>query len=265
MGFSGVHTNLDAIARLGQLYLDDGIWNGRRVLPEGWVGIASARHIANPQRAEPDWRQGYGVQLWMSQHGYRGDGAFGQYMVVLPEQDAVVAMFSCTDDMQIVLDLMWEHLLPAMGDERSSPSADDAALARRLENLALPTVVERHAGGAPEVPVMTFAPGAPGPTSHRTVSSIATTRGLMVIHENDRSIEVPLTAEWTVVDPALAASAARLTDGRLAVDLVLRATPHRLELELDPSTRTFVTRWPSVPLFGAGLENRLLSMTAPPA
>ena len=97
MGFSGVHTNLDAVARLGQLYLDDGVWEGRRILPEGWVADASSVQIANPQREEPDWRQGYGFQLWMSRHGYRGDGAFGQYMVVLPEHDAVVAMFSCTE------------------------------------------------------------------------------------------------------------------------------------------------------------------------
>ena len=119
MGFSGVHTNLDAVARLGQLYLDDGVWDGRRLLPDGWVADASAVQIANPQREEPDWRQGYGFQLWMSRHGYRGDGAFGQYMVVLPEHDAVVAMFSCVEDMQAVLDLMWEHLLPAMGDRSS--------------------------------------------------------------------------------------------------------------------------------------------------
>ena len=64
MGFSGVHTNLDAVARLGQLYLDDGVWEGRRLLPAGWVAEASAVQIANPQREEPDWRQGYGFQLW---------------------------------------------------------------------------------------------------------------------------------------------------------------------------------------------------------
>ena len=62
----------------------------RRLLPEGWVAEASSVQIPNPQREEPDWQQGYGFQLWMSQHGYRGDGAFGQYMVVLPEHDAVV-------------------------------------------------------------------------------------------------------------------------------------------------------------------------------
>ena len=68
-----------------------------------------------------DWQQGYGFQLWMSQHGYRGDGAFGQYMVVLPEYDAVVAMFSCIERMQIILDAMWEHLLPAMKADALPP------------------------------------------------------------------------------------------------------------------------------------------------
>ena len=194
MGFSGVHTNLDAVARLGQLYLDDGVWNGRRILPEGWVADASAVHIANPQREEPDWQQGYGFQLWMSRHGYRGDGAFGQYMVVLPEHDAVVAMFSCTEPMQAVLDAMWEHLLPAMESDPTSPTADDAALARRLDSLSLPTVAERCAGGPPAAAGDDVRPGAPGPTSQPTVSSIETTADRIVIHEDDRSIEVPLTS-----------------------------------------------------------------------
>ncbi len=263
MGFSGVYTNLDAIARLGQLYLDDGVWDGRRILPEGWVADASARHIANPEREEPDWQQGYGFQLWMSQHGYRGDGAFGQYMVVLPEHDAVVAMYSCTEQMQAVLDLMWEHLLPAMGSETSPPTPEDAALAGRLEDLSLPTAAARLGGGPPEVPVLTFEPGAAGPASHRTVSSIATGAGRVVIHEDDRSIELPLTEEWSVVGASLAASASRLADGRLAIDLAFLAAPHRLEIELDTSTRTFVTRWPIVPLFGAGVGNRLASIHAP--
>ncbi len=103
LGFSGVYTNLDAVARLGQLYLDDGVWNGRRILPEGWVADASSVQIANGWD-DIDWQQGYGFQLWMSRHGYRGDGAFGQFMVVLPEHDAVVAVFSCIERMQVILD-----------------------------------------------------------------------------------------------------------------------------------------------------------------
>ena len=85
----------------------------------------------------------------------------------------------------------------------------------------------------------------------------------MVIHEDDRSIEVPLTSDWTVGRLLAAMSATQFADGRLAVDLAFLANPHRLELELDPSRRTFVTQWPNVPLFGAGLRNRLTSMRGP--
>jgi hypothetical protein len=263
MGFSGVHTDLDAIARLGQLYLDDGVWEGRRLLPEGWVADASSVQIENPQREEPDWRQGYGFQLWMSQHGYRGDGAFGQYMVVLPELDAVVAMFSCTDPMQAVLDLLWEHLLPAMGDDRSAPSPADGALARRLADLSLPTVAQRLGGGPPVAPTTTFGRDPAGPPSHRTVTGIQTAPDRMVVHEDDGSIEVPLTESWTVVGPTLATSATRLGDGRLVADLVFLAGPHRLEIELDPVSHTYVARWPLVPLFGAGGDDRLASLRPP--
>jgi hypothetical protein len=263
MGFSGVYTNLDAVARLGQLHLDDGVWAGRRLLPEGWVADASSVQIPNPQREEPDWQQGYGFQLWMSQHGYRGDGAFGQYMVVLPEHDAVVAMFSCTEDMQTILDLMWEHLLPAMGVDAHGPSADDAALAARLASLSLPTAADRLDGAPPELPPMTFEPFTSGWRAHRTVTRVEAGDGQIVVHEDDSSFTVPLTVGWTVVDPSLAASATRLADGTVIVDLVFLASPHRLEIELDPSARTFLASWPIVPLFGAGLDQRLGAIHVP--
>ena len=266
MGFSGVYTNLDAVARLGQLYLDDGMWDGRRLLPAGWVADASSVHIPNPQREEPDWQQGYGFQLWMSQHGYRGDGAFGQYMVVLPEHDAVVAMFSCTEQMQVVLDLMWEHLVPAFASSAPSGSATaDAALADRLAGLALRTAGDGLDAGPPDVGTATYLPAAePGTQSHRTITGIDTGDGRMVVHEGERSIVVPLTPGWTVADQ-VAASAARLADGRLVVDLAFLASPHRLEIELDPSAATFTTHWPSIPLFGAGMDNRLSDLRVPAA
>jgi len=263
LGFSGVYTDLDAVARLGQLYLDDGVWNGRRLLPDGWVAAASAVQVANPERDEPDWQQGYGFQLWMSRHGYRGDGAFGQYMVVLPELDAVVAMFSCTEPMQVVLDAMWEHLLPAMHDGELPPSPADDVLAERLATLSLPTAVERLGGVAPEAPVMPFRRASDIP-SHPTITTVETTGGSMIVREADDAIEVPLTEAWTRVDPSLAVSASALDDGRLVVDVAFLATPHRLEIELDPSTARFAARWPLVPLFGAGLAPRLASLQAPP-
>lgn len=259
LGYSGVHTNLDAIARLGQLYLDDGVSDGVRVLPEGWVDAASSVQVPNPQRDEPDWSQGYGFQLWMSRHGYRGDGAFGQYMVVLPEHDAVVAMFSCVETMQLVLDAMWEHLLPAMGDTAIEPSAADDALRERLETLTLPTAAQRL-GGQPLVPITSGFTRASGSMSHPTITGVTLDGNRLTVREGETSFDVVVGEPWVVSDGWVAASAARLASGHVVVDLIFLTTPHRLEVELDPDDATFVARWPLVPLFGGGMSRRLASM-----
>ena len=87
------------------------------------------------------------------------------------------------------------------------------------------------------------------------MTSIETIDGRMIVHEDDGSIEVPLTHGWSVEDgSSIASSATRLADGRVAVDLAFLATPHRLEIELDPAAGTFAARWPLVPLFGLGLD-----------
>jgi len=123
-------------------------------------------------------------------------------------------------------------------------------------------VAERRGGGAPDPPAMTFRRAA-GVPSHSTVTAVETNGRSLIVREGDASIELPLTEGWSRGDPSLAASASRLSDGRLAVDVAFLATPHRLEIELDPSTATFVARWPFVPLFGAGLGPQLHSMRPP--
>jgi CubicO group peptidase (beta-lactamase class C family) len=136
----GLNIRTEDIARFGQLYLQRGVWQGERLLPEAWVEAATSAQIANGTPSESDWTQGYGYQFWRCRHGaYRGDGAFGQFCVVLPEQDAVLAITAGVANMQAVLDLVWEHLLPAMAP---APLAEDHAarerLAATLSGLALP-------------------------------------------------------------------------------------------------------------------------------
>lgn len=120
LGFSGLHVTTEAIAKFGQLYLQKGVWQGKQLLSEAWVETATRKHIpcASPSGEDvPDWQQGYGYQFWMCQHDcYRADGAFGQFCVVMPKQDAVLAITSATDNMQDILDLTWTRLLPAMTD-----------------------------------------------------------------------------------------------------------------------------------------------------
>jgi hypothetical protein len=137
----GLNLRTEDIARFGQLYLRDGVWNGRRLLPVGWVAEATRAHVSNGDDANSDWAQGYGYQFWRCRHGhYRGDGAFGQYCVVLPSEDAVVAITSGQGDMQSILDRLWEGLLPAFKPAPRPPdAAGEAALRDRLTRLRVPT------------------------------------------------------------------------------------------------------------------------------
>jgi len=143
LGGSGLHITTDEIARFGQMYLQQGVWNGQRILSEAWVDAASAAHSDNSNtQTNPDWIVGYGYQFWRSQPAgvYRGDGAFGQFCVVFPEQDAVLAMTSGVQNMQRVLDHVWKHLLPAFGDAALPHDSDaQAALATKLASLSLPS------------------------------------------------------------------------------------------------------------------------------
>lgn len=62
-----------------------------------------------------DWLQGYGYQTWRCRHNaYRADGANGQYILVLPDKDAVIAVTANIPDMQAELNLIWKYLLPAL-------------------------------------------------------------------------------------------------------------------------------------------------------
>jgi hypothetical protein len=121
------------------------------------VEAATSRQTSNGSSPKSDWDQGYGYQFWRSRHSaYRGDGAFGQYCIVLPEQDTVIAITSAVKNMQAVLDLVWDKLLPALKSESLSP--DDEARTKLERTLAGLTL--RPQQGAHEVaklPVRKYA------------------------------------------------------------------------------------------------------------
>jgi CubicO group peptidase (beta-lactamase class C family) len=79
-------------ARFGLLYLQDGVWQGHRILPEGWT-----KFVATPAPADPTL--GYGGLFWLNrghaftgvpEDAYRADGAMGQYTMIVPSKDAVI-------------------------------------------------------------------------------------------------------------------------------------------------------------------------------
>jgi CubicO group peptidase (beta-lactamase class C family) len=142
----GLSLTTEDIAKFGQLYLQKGIWNGRRLLSEDWVDRATSAHISNGDDPASDWAQGYGYQFWRCRHNaYRGDGMFGQNCIVLPEHNAVIAITAAVNDLQAVLEAVWDHLLPGFGTV--DDLEDQLSLTNRLQSLSLR--LPRHQSGSP--------------------------------------------------------------------------------------------------------------------
>lgn len=140
LGDGGMMLRTEDLAKFGLLYLQKGVWNGKRLLSEAWVNAATSLQTSTGGNPDSNWDAGYGYQFWRNKvTGYRADGAFGQFSFVLPEHDAVLAVTSGTSDMHGVMNAVWEHVLPALhGAALPSAPASVAALAAKLESLSLP-------------------------------------------------------------------------------------------------------------------------------
>ena len=123
VGGWGIRVKTEDMAKLGLLYLNKGKFEGKQILPAAWVEEATSKHIDQEPDATTekratgqyaDWIQGYGYQFWRSRHNsFRGDGAYGQYILMMPEQDAVLIITSESQDLPDDLNQVWANLLPA--------------------------------------------------------------------------------------------------------------------------------------------------------
>lgn len=125
----GLYLKTEDLAKMGQLLLQKGRWNGKQILPKDYVTEATRMQVpCQPSwvRADKidesgltpensDWRNGYGYQVWRCRHNaFRADGAGGQYIIVIPEKDAVVINTADLNDMQAEQNLIWDFILPAL-------------------------------------------------------------------------------------------------------------------------------------------------------
>ena len=156
-GGTGLSIRTEDIAKFGQLYLQKGQWNGKQLVPAAWVETATSRWMSNGSNPASDWEQGYGFQFWRCRYGViRGDGAHGQFCIIMPELDAVIAITAGTKDLQGVLIVVWAKLLPALQAKVAGAlAADETAQANLRTKLAglslkLPMPVP---GGAPTMAV----------------------------------------------------------------------------------------------------------------
>ena len=143
-GAIGLRIQSDDMAKFGQMLLQKGKWNGKQVVPQNWVEEATSFQIMSnaPENKTPkelnDWEQGYGYQFWRGRNNsYRADGLGGQFIIVLPEKDAVVVLTSAATNTQEELNLVWDHLFPAMQDKSLPENKKSSAeLANRITALS---------------------------------------------------------------------------------------------------------------------------------
>ena len=125
----GLYLKTEDLAKMGQLLLNKGVWNNQQIIPSWYVEEATSYQVPSvPSGTKPgeeiqkgltlessDWVQGYGYQTWQCRHGgFRADGANGQYIIVLPEKNAVIATTANVGDMQAEINLIWMYLLPGL-------------------------------------------------------------------------------------------------------------------------------------------------------
>lgn len=241
LGWSGMHLTTRGLAAMGELYRNDGVWWGRRLLREGWVTRATTAQISTEFEELPDWSLGYGYQLWLGREGYRLDGAYGQYSLVLPERGLVIAVTSAQSGNQALLDLVWDVLLPeldrlvepgetrtdaslpiptdtGLGTEWTAPGPvplDESLAEPGEEQLHLPDLADleaRRAGGELRLAFTT--------EGHRA-EVVATPGGWRRQAMRLGAVEVPL-----------AAAAGADPDGVLHVRLVFTDSPHTLRIRI---------------------------------
>ena len=83
----GLFLCAEDMAKLGQLYLQKGKWNGQQLVSEYWIEISTARHLKTQNGT-----YGYGYQLWMEQRpgSFEYNGMLGQNVIIYPDMDMVL-------------------------------------------------------------------------------------------------------------------------------------------------------------------------------
>lgn len=131
----GLKLKPESLAKFGQLLLDGGRWNGEQLVPRRWVEEMMTPHIATGGDM-------YGYQMWKcgDYNAWRADGAFGQYIVIIPEADMVVVMTQCIDmDAKRDRAPIWEYLTSNLSDTPLPASAESERLAHRQKAYFHPT------------------------------------------------------------------------------------------------------------------------------
>ncbi|MFF2270317.1 serine hydrolase domain-containing protein [Cellulosimicrobium cellulans] len=278
-GFSGLHVTTAEMARLAVAMADGGRYAGVTVIPPAWLAAMrepwsdTAEHGGAPGVAggePPDWSRGYGYQVWTSRHGFRADGAYGQFAIAVPERGLAIGYRGATRDAQSTLDAIWAFVERA-GDGSTPLPPDPAAAARLADRLAMldawPGILGQEPDPEPTpqdvispVPWTLHAVRAGSPYTWRldvggqpvpVAEDRWTTRVLPWPHAAEGSG----AAAGPVLDPELVVSTRGRArpDGEVEVHVVLPTSPHRLVATGRPDEHLTLA-WHTTPLWHPSLS-----------
>ena len=129
----GLHIQSESLAKVGQMWLDGGVWNGKQIVSKEWIEQMSAK-----QANGGDY--GYGYQVWMCKYpsAVRADGALGQYVIVVPEKDVVIVLTEASfTNGKPQRNLIWDNFLPQLVDEPLPASKDYQTLLAKQASYTL--------------------------------------------------------------------------------------------------------------------------------
>lgn len=94
-GAGGLMMTLPDLAKLGEFYRHKGNWHGVQLLDASWLEEATASQTPEGLSYADNWSCGFGYLFWRNKFGgFRSDGAGGQLLIILPEEELSIAMFS---------------------------------------------------------------------------------------------------------------------------------------------------------------------------
>ena len=151
VGGWGLRLTAESLAKAGMCMMNKGMWQGRQLISSKWLEEASQAHTnyENPVPYPTDKNQGYCYQMWrcLQPGAFRADGAYGQFIVMLPEQDMVVVINGVSHETDKELATIWNHLVPGVKEEALAfNQAQQDALEEKLQTLSLPLLSDCSRG-----------------------------------------------------------------------------------------------------------------------
>ena len=103
---NGLYVNIDEFTRYGQLILHKGKYNGKQLVPEEYMKVATSNLVDNSA--------GYQFVMNPEAGSYRSDGNYGQFCLAFPDKDVVVTVMSLEGDFQKIGNHLWTTVVPEL-------------------------------------------------------------------------------------------------------------------------------------------------------